>query len=89
MAKAINCFDKAFIFLGVVFGLLGISSVWKDYTYWKASVVVKAEALSAKIKDIKSKYGNYYLEPTHNINQSLAFLRDGKIETILLQSNFL
>ncbi|MCW5914232.1 MAG: hypothetical protein KIT66_06465 [Chitinophagaceae bacterium] len=57
MANAINYIGKALIVLGVVFGLLGISSVWKDYTYRKASVVVKAQILSVEIKDVRTKYG--------------------------------
>lgn len=89
MAKAINYISKALIVLGVVFGLLGISSVWKDYTYRKASVVVKAQILSVVIKDIRTKHGNYYLKPTHNINQQLSFLRDGSRDTITLKSVFL
>lgn len=42
--------------LGVVFGLLGISSVWKDYSYRKASVVVIAQILSEEIKVIRAKH---------------------------------
>lgn len=80
---------KIIIIIGIIFGLLGISSVWKDYTYRKASVVVKAEIASAEINDIRTKHGNYYLKPTHHIHQSLAFLRDGMMDTILLKSNFL
>ncbi len=80
---------KLIIIIGIIFGLLGISSAWKDYTYRKASVVVKAEIASAEINDIRTKHGNYYLKPTHHIHQSLVFLRDGKMDTILLKSNFL
>ncbi|MBK8953917.1 MAG: hypothetical protein IPM85_18445 [Chitinophagaceae bacterium] len=50
MAKTINYIGKALMVLGVVFGLLSISSVWKDYTYRKASVVVKTQILSVEIK---------------------------------------
>ncbi|HMU59977.1 MAG TPA: hypothetical protein PKD42_17015 [Chitinophagaceae bacterium] len=89
MAKAINYIGKALMVLGVVFGLLGISSVWKDYTYRKASVVIKAQILSVEIKDIRVKHGNYYLKPTHHIDQQLTFLRDGSIDTITLKSNFI
>lgn len=89
MAKTINCIGKALMVLGVLFGLLGISSVWKDYTYRKASVVVKAQILSTEIKDIRAKHGNYYLKPTHHIDQQLTFLRDGSIDTITLKSNFM
>ncbi len=89
MANAINYIGKALIVLGVVFGLLGISSVWKDYTYRKASVVVKAQILSVEIKDVRTKYGNYYLKPTHHIVQQLTFLRDGSMDTIILKSNFM
>lgn len=66
---------KILFVLGVVLGLLGIWSVWRDYTYRKASVVVKAEVLSAEIKDIRTKYTNYYLKPTHHITHHLAFER--------------
>jgi hypothetical protein len=80
---------KILIIIGIIFGLFGTRSVWKDYTYRKASVVVKAKVVFAEIKDIRTKYGNYYLKPTHQINQKLAFLRDGSMDTISLQSNFL
>jgi predicted GH43/DUF377 family glycosyl hydrolase len=80
---------KILFVLGVVFGLLGIWSVWRDYTYRKASVVVKAEVLSAEIKDIRTKYTNYYLKPTHHITHHLAFERDGVIDTLIDKSNFL
>ncbi|MCK9453393.1 MAG: hypothetical protein M0Q90_16985 [Bacteroidales bacterium] len=80
---------KILIIIGIIFGLLGISSVWKDYTYRKASVVVKGKILSVEIKDIRAKYGNYYLKPTHHIDQHLTFLRDGSMDTITLKSNFL
>lgn len=71
MAKTINCIGKVLMVLGVVFGLLGISSVWKDYTYRKASVVVKAQILSIEIKeDIRSKHGNYYLETSASYQES-------------------
>jgi hypothetical protein len=89
LAKTINYIGKALMVLGVVFGLLGINSVWKDYTYRKASVVVKSQILSVEIKDIRAKHGNYYLKPTHHINQQLTFLRDGSMDTITLKSNFM
>lgn len=70
MAKTINCIGKVLMVLGVVFGLLGISSVWKDYTYRKASVVGKAQILSIEIKDIRAKHGNYYLETSASYQES-------------------
>lgn len=70
MAKTIKYIGKALMVLGVVFGLLGISSVWKDYTYRKASVFVKAQILSIEIKDIRAKHGNYYLKPAHHIRKA-------------------
>lgn len=70
MAKTINCIGKVLMVLGVLFGLLGISSVWKDKTYRKASVVGKAQILSIEIKDISAKHGNYYLKPAHHIRKA-------------------
>lgn len=77
------------VIIGLGFGLFGVRSVWNDYTYRKASVVRKAKVLSVEIKDLRSKYGNYYLRPTHLIAQQLAFFRDSCMDTITLNSNFL
>lgn len=77
------------VVLGVIFGLLGIRSIWRDYAYRKASIIAKAEVLSVEIKDIRSKHGNYYIRPTHHISQQLTFLRDGKPDTLTLESEFL
>lgn len=77
------------IALGVVFGLSGVRSLLKDHGYRKSSVVVKADVIQADVKDIRTQYGNYYLKPTHQITQQLAFLRDGSLDTMTLESQFL
>lgn len=80
--------SKVLIILGVVYGLFGIRSVWREYSYQKGSIVAKASILSVEIKDIRTN-GNYYLKPTHRITHHLSFLRDGKMDTLAEKSNFL
>lgn len=88
MKNAGNSLAKLLLILGVIFGLLGLRSFWRDYTYRKASVVVKAKIFSAEIKDIRTN-GNYYLKPTHHITHHFAFLKDGIMDTLTDKVNFL
>ncbi|MGV6945257.1 hypothetical protein [Sphingobacterium kyonggiense] len=79
---------KVLIILGVVYGLFGIRSFLREYSYQKGSIVVKATILSVEIKDNRTN-GNYYLKPTHHITHHLRFLRDGNMDTLSEKSNFL
>jgi len=83
-----NYAGKVLIILGVVYGLFGIRSFLREYSYQKGSIVVKATILSVEIKDIRTN-GNYYLKPTHHITYHLRFLRDGNMDTLSEKSNFL
>ncbi|MFV0592333.1 MAG: hypothetical protein ACK5NK_04285 [Niabella sp.] len=58
------------IVLGIITGLFGVRSYWRDYTYKKASIVVKASVKSVEIKPFSGKAvaGIYY---------TLNFMRDG------------
>ena len=81
--------DKILIIEGIIFSLLGILSVWKDYTYCKAKVVEKVEVLFAEVKD-QLKIRNLFPETiTHHINQQISFLSDGNTDKITLKSNLL
>jgi hypothetical protein len=58
------------IITGIISGLFGTRSYWRDYTYKKASIAVKASVKSVEIKPFSGKAvaGIYY---------TLNYLRDG------------
>jgi hypothetical protein len=58
------------IVLGIIIGMFGVRSYWRDYTYKRASIAVKASVKSVEIKPFSGKAvaGIYY---------TLNYMRDG------------
>ncbi|HRP89080.1 MAG TPA: hypothetical protein PKX92_03480 [Edaphocola sp.] len=61
--------------LGIITGLLGVRSYWRDSTFKKASIAVKASVKSVEIRPFSGKAvaGIYY---------TLNYMRDGIIDSI-------
>lgn len=59
--------------LGIISGLLGIRSYWRDYTYKKVSIAVKPSAKSVVIEPVRNGLSN--------IIYSILFDRDGAVDT--------
>lgn len=58
------------IIIGIISGLLGVRSYWRDYTYKKASIAVKASVKSVEIKPFSGK-------AVAGIDYTLNYMRDG------------
>lgn len=73
----------------LIFTLLGLRSIWQEYRYGKLSEVAQATIIDASIIDVRNPHSNYYLKATHHIEQKLAYVREGQMDTMTLRSNFL
>jgi hypothetical protein len=61
--------------LGVVFGIFAVRAIWRNYSYQKASVVVKAQLVSVELENIKPTVAKIFY--------TLTFVRDGYTDTII------
>lgn len=66
--------SRILIITGIVFGLLGLRSYWRDYTFKKASSVVQASVISVNVTPIRSGLSS--------IQYSLGYSRDGMNDTL-------
>jgi len=67
--------SKLCVILGIVLGLFGLRSFWRDYGYRKASTAVKAEVISVEVNEVKSTVSQ--------IVYTLVFIRDNYPDTII------
>lgn len=67
--------SKLIFIVAIVFGVLGIREYIRDAAYAKASIVVKATVISAKVKPNPFK-------AVGSINLLLSYMRDGVIDSI-------
>jgi hypothetical protein len=61
--------------LGVIFGIFAVRAIWRNYSYQKASVVVKAQLVSVELENIKPTVAKIFY--------TLTFVRDGYTDTII------
>ncbi len=61
--------------IGIIFGLFGVRSYWRDDAYAKASTVVKASVISAEVKPMSGK-------AVGSIRLVLSYMRDGVADSI-------
>lgn len=62
------------IVIGILFGLFGVWTFWREYRYEKARVVEKATVSSVRIEPVRSGLSN--------ILYTLTYLRDNATDTI-------
>lgn len=63
------------IVVGIIFGLLGVRSYWRDNAYEKASTAVRASVKSAEVKPMSGK-------AVGSIRLVLTYLHDGMEDSI-------
>ena len=68
--QAMRTISIILIIIGLVFGLFGLKSLYRDNIYAKASTVAKASVTSAEIKPMSGK-------AVGSIRLILSYLRDG------------
>lgn len=66
--------SKVLIMIGILFGLFGVWSFWREYGYEKARTVTKATISSVRIEPIRSGLSN--------ILYTLNYKRDGNMDSI-------
>ena len=62
------------IIAGIIFGLLGVISFWRDHSYQRASTASKAIVDSVDLKPIRDGLSNIYYY--------LVYMRDGSMDTL-------
>lgn len=63
------------IITGIIFGLFGVRSYWRDDAYAKASIIVKASVISAEVKPMSGK-------AVASIRLVLSYKRDGGLDSL-------
>lgn len=61
------------IVIGILFGLFGVRSYWRDHRYEKASIVTKSTISSVRIEPVRNGLSN--------ILYTLTYIRDGATDT--------